>query len=333
MADAAASADARIAVVLPCFRVSEFILDVLARIPAAVHSVYVVDDCCPEQTGELVRRSCDDPRVTVLRNERQLGVGGATIAGYRRALEDGARVIVKLDGDGQMDPALVPRFVAPILDGEADYTKGNRFYRLSGVRAMPRIRIVGNALLSFLTKLSSGYWHLFDPTNGLTALHASVARELPFDKVANGFFFESDMLFRLSTLRAVVVEIPMTAVYGEEESNLRVGAVMRAFLAGHVRNLAKRIFYNYFLRSFNIASVELVLGVLFLGFGVTIGAVQWTRGAIAGEFASSGTVMLSALPVIVGVQLLLAFLSYDMQDLPRTPLHLRLGPDGADGAG
>lgn len=214
----------RIAVVIPCFRVKRFILEVLAGIGPEVSDVFVVDDACPEGTGDLVEAECRDPRVRVVRHETQRGVGGATLTGYRRAIDAGATVIVKVDGDGQMDPALVPRMAAPILAGSADYTKGNRFYRPDDLTPMPATRLIGNALLSFVTKFSTGYWEVFDPTNGFTAIHARVAAELPFEKIAPGYFFESDLLFRLGTLRAVVVEVPMAARYEDEESNLRIPA-------------------------------------------------------------------------------------------------------------
>jgi glycosyltransferase involved in cell wall biosynthesis len=302
------------------------VLAVLAAIGPEVGRVYVVDDACPERTADLVEAECHDPRVRVLRNERNLGVGGATLTGLRAALADGAEVVVKLDGDGQMDPALIPRLVQPILAGEADYAKGNRFFELEGLGAMPRGRLLGNALLSFASKLSSGYWNVFDPTNGFTAIHGAVARQLPLAKLATGWFFESDLLFRLGILRAVVCDVPMPAVYEDESSNLRAGRVIPTFLRGHFVNTAKRIFYCYFLRNFNFASIELVAGMLLVLFGIGFGLWQWGEGSLRGVPATSGTVMLAALPVLLGTQLLLAFLSYDLQNVPRDPLQRRLAP-------
>nr|NIR58837.1 glycosyltransferase family 2 protein [Gammaproteobacteria bacterium] len=271
-----------VAVVVPCFRVSKQILDVLGAIGPEVARIYVVDDCCPDGSGDLVEAECRDARVKVLRNDRQRGVGGAVLTGYRQALRDGADVLVKIDGDGQMDPGLVPRLIAPILDASADYTKGNRFYRPDDLQAMPRVRLFGNAILSFLTKFSTGYWEVFDPTNGFTALHGAVARELPLDKLSEGYFFESDLLFRLNTVRAVVAEIPMAARYEDEESSLRIPRTTGLFLLGHASNLAKRIVYNYYLRSFSLASIELVLGLLLLAFGVTVGAYHWIVSPLRG---------------------------------------------------
>ena len=184
----------------------------------------------PKRQRRFHHENCTDARVIVLRNPQNLGVGGAVLTGYRAAIEAGADVIIKIDGDGQMDPGLIPTFIAPIIAGEADYTKGNRFFDLEEIRAMPRVRLIGNAALSFMTKLSSGYWNLFDPTNGYTAIHAHVARHLPFEKISSGYFFETDMLFRLNTLRAVVIDVPMDAKYGDEVSNLKISKTAGKFL-------------------------------------------------------------------------------------------------------
>ena len=315
-----------IAVVIPCFRVKSQILDVLSGIGPECQAIYVVDDGCPEGTGDHVEAECRDPRVRVLRHDANRGVGAATLTGYEAALVAGAAVIVKLDGDGQMDPAWIPRLVRPIQDGEADYVKGNRFFDLDGLGAMPRARVLGNSLLSFASKLSSGYWNVFDPTNGFTAIHAAVARRLPLAKLARGYFFESDLLFRLGILRAVVCEIPMPAVYRGEPSSLVIRRVIFEFGWKHCVNTVKRIFYSYYLRNFNIASIEILAGLLFLAFGVWFGASHWLDGIRANVPATSGTVMIAALPVLVGVQLLLAFLTYDLQNVPREILHRRLEP-------
>ena len=313
-----------IAVVIPCHRVSAQILGVLADIGPESNAIYVVDDACPENTGDLVERECHDPRVRVIRNPKNLGVGGAVLAGYRAALDDGAVAIVKIDGDGQMDTSLLPRLVQPILDGEADYAKGNRFFDLDGLDAMPNLRLIGNSLLSFTSKVSSGYWNIFDPTNGYTAIHAEVARVLPMHKIANGFFFESDLLFRLGILRAVVCDVPMPARYGEEKSNLKVSHIVGLFARRHIANTFKRVFYNYYLRNFNIASIEIIAGIALMSFGSWFGITRWLVGIEQDIAQTSGTVMLAALPVIVGFQLVLSALNYDLQNVPREVLHKRL---------
>jgi len=286
-----------------------------------VSRIYVVDDKCPDQSGALVRQQCRDPRVTVIFNEINLGVGGAVMAGYLRAEKDGCDIIVKMDGDGQMDPEILPRLVAPIAAGEADYTKGNRFYDLAQIGKMPPIRIFGNAALSFMTKISSGYWDLFDPTNGYTAIHARIVPKLPVGKISRRYFFETDILFRLNTLRAVVVDIPMDARYGDEESGLKVGRILLDFMYKHARNTFKRVFYNYFLRDVSLASIELVGGLVLLASGAIAGAYFWLDAANSGVTASAGRVMLSALPVILGLQLLLGFIAFDIASVPRRAVH------------
>lgn len=312
---------ARVAVVIPTYRVKRHILGVIQSIPPIVSRIYVVDDACPDASGNDVSERCQDPRVQVLYHEANQGVGGAVMSGYRAAIADGAEVIVKVDGDGQMDPALIPEFVWPIIAGEADYTKGNRFYDLEEIRSMPGIRLFGNAVLSFMAKLSTGYWDLFDPTNGYTAIHADVARHLPFSKISRRYFFETDILFRLNTMRAVVVDVPMTAKYGEEVSNLKISKIIGEFLFKHMRNLFKRIFYNYYLRDLSLASIELPLGLLLLMFGAGFGLFSWYDSAQANAVTPAGTVMLSALPILMGLQFLLAFLGNDIGSVPRRPRH------------
>ena len=203
--------DARVAVVIPSYKVIRHIAEVIAAIPPMVWRIYVIDDACPDGTGKFVVENVADDRVRVVYHQQNQGVGGAVMTGYQAAIADGADIIVKVDGDGQMDASLIPYFIEPILSGEADYTKGNRFYDLEEIRAMPKVRLFGNAVLSLMAKLSTGYWDLFDPTNGYTAIHADVARHLPFAKISKRYFFETDILFRLNTLRAVVVDVPMSA--------------------------------------------------------------------------------------------------------------------------
>ncbi|MGJ7914358.1 glycosyltransferase family 2 protein [Massilia sp. LXY-6] len=323
-AGTAAPAAAPVAVVIPSYKVTRHILGVIAGIGPEVARIYVVDDKCPDGSGAFVRANCRDPRVVVIEHAQNQGVGGAVMSGYRAAIADGATVIVKVDGDGQMDAGLIPNFIAPILAGEADYTKGNRFFDLERIGSMPPMRLFGNAMLSFLTKLSSGYWDLFDPTNGYTAIHADAARYLPFDKISRRYFFETDMLFRLNTLGAVVADVPMDAVYGDEVSNLKISRIISEFAAKHVRNFFKRLFYNYYLRNMSLASIELPLGVAMLLFGAVFGIIHWINAERHGLATPAGTVMVAALPVIMGVQLILAFLAYDIASVPRRPLHKKI---------
>jgi len=315
--------NARIAVVIPSYKVTRQIADVIARMPREVWRIYVIDDACPDHSGQFVEENVSRPDLRIIVHEHNHGVGGAVMTGYRAAIADGAEVIVKVDGDGQMDPQLIPYLVDPIVSGEADYAKGNRFYDLEKIRTMPPSRLFGNAVLSLMTKLSSGYWNLFDPTNGYTAIHADVARQLPFDKISRRFFFETDMLFRLNTFRAVVVDVPMDARYANEVTNLEVRSVIGEFLFKHARNFAKRVFYNYYLRDVSLASIQLPVGIAMLMFGIGFGGHEWIASARLGIPTPAGTVMLAALPMLMGLHLILAFVGYDIASVPQRPIHRR----------
>ena len=310
----------RIGVVIPAYKAKAQILSVLEAIGDEVHSIYVIDDNCPQETGRFVEQEANDGRVQVIYHTTNRGVGGAVVTGMKAALRDGMEIVVKVDGDGQMDPALIPHFVQPIVDGIADFTKGNRFFDPDAVRAMPGARLFGNAALSFLTKLSSGYWNLFDPTNGYIAWDCRLLSVLPLDKIAPRFFFESDLLFRVNLFRAKGIDIPMTAIYGDEKSNLRPSDIVGPFLLGNLRNLAKRICYNYFLRDFNVASLELIFGLALSLFGLIYGIVYWGVDTPA----TAGRVMIAALPLLTGIVLLLGFVNFDIQQIPREPISQRL---------
>lgn len=317
-----------IAVVIPSYKVTRHIAGVIAAIGPEVDAIYCVDDACPEGSGDFIEREIRDPRIRVLRHSHNQGVGGAVMTGYQRAIADGATVIVKIDGDGQMDPALLPAFAIPILRGEADYTKGNRFWDMRQLRQMPLIRRIGNLGLSFMAKASAGYWDVFDPANGYTAIHADIAARLPFDSISRRYFFETDMLFRLNIMRAVVADIPMDARYGDEISNLKISRIVAEFALKHLRNFSKRIAYNYFLRDLSVASLELIAGVGLLGFALVFGAWHWWQSAQSDAATPIGTIMIATVAIVSGLQFLLAFVSYDIASVPRRPVHPLLGRRG-----
>jgi dolichol-phosphate mannosyltransferase len=311
----------RIAVVLPCYRSRRQVLGVIKSLPAFVDHIVVVDDACPDETGEHVAQSMNDSRLVLVGHAENQGVGGATVSGYQAAIAAGADIVVKIDSDGQMDPALMPAFLQPITDGVADYTKGNRFFELESLRDMPRVRLFGNAALSLVNKFSSGYWDVMDPTNGYTAIHAKVLKRLPLTKLAKRYFFESDMLFRLGTMRAVVADIPMEARYRDEVSNLRVSNVLLDFPGKYLTRFLKRVFYAYLLRDFNAGSVQLLLGLTLLLLGGSFGAWHWLESIVTGVAATSGTVMLAAIPVLLGGHLLIGAMNYDIASVPKRCLH------------
>ena len=312
----------KIAVVIPCYKVSQTLKSVINDIGTEVTSIYCVDDNCPEESWKFAESIANkDSRIRIIRRERNGGVGAAVISGYKAALEDDAEIIVKIDGDGQMSAELIPNFIRPIYENRTDFVKGNRFYHLKSLSGMPLVRIIGNSALSFINKLSSGYWNIFDPYNGFTAIHAKVLKLIPMEKLNKRYFYEADILFRLSTLRAVVKNVPMDSVYENEISNLSVLNTLLTFPYLHFNRMAKRIFYNYFLRNFNIASLYLILGLFLSIFGIWYGIDSWIELSSKDEIASAGTVMLAAMPIIVGNTYLVGFLAYDMQDTPTDPVH------------
>lgn len=323
--DAPPPACPRIAVVIPCYRVRDQVLQVIADIGQEVGWIIAVDDACPERSGASLRERCSDPRLIVLEHDANQGVGGATLSGYRHAQLTPAEVVVKLDGDGQMDPTLLLRIASPLLAGQADYAKGNRFHRIGFARGMPWLRLAGNAMLSFMSKLSSGYWQIADPTNGYTAIRRELLTEMELERIARRYFFESDLLYHLNQLRAVVVDVPMRARYGSEPSSLSPLHMIAPFLLGHARNTLRRVGYSYMLRGFSVASVELVVGTLLLTGGVAHGLWNWWISNNSGVPATAGTVMLAALAIIIGTQMLLSWMNFDVAMEPRHPVHRLLG--------
>lgn len=317
----------KIAVVIPCYKVKQYVLGVISSIGEEVSDIYCVDDACPEKSGNFIEINVKDQRVKVIYHSENQGVGGAVMTGYKAALKEGAGIIVKIDGDGQMDPALIPKMVLPILENVADYTKGNRFFLMKYLKGMPVVRKAGNAALSLISKFSTGYWDIFDPTNGYTAIAASVVSELQLDKISKRYFFESDMLFQLNILRAVVKDIPITATYQGEISSLKINKIIFDFMGRHCSNFVKRIFYNYLIRNFTLGSIELFLSFISICSGCIIGGTHWFDSIHSGVAATSGTVMLSALPIVVGFQLLLAFFGEDINMVPRFPVNRLLGKE------
>jgi glycosyltransferase involved in cell wall biosynthesis len=314
----------KIAVIIPCYRVKKHIVGVISRIGSEVNRIYAVDDCCPEQSGDFILQNVTDPRLVVLRNSVNLGVGGAMKKGYSQALKGGMDIIVKIDGDGQMDPSLIPMFSIPIQDGEADYAKGNRFYNLTHISQMPFIRIFGNSALSFMTKLSTGYWNVFDVNNGFVAIHAKVLSYINLEKVSDRYFFESDMLYQIGLIRAKVVDIPIDACYADEKSNLKIKKVFFDFLFKHIRNFYGRIFYNYFLRDFSIGSIGLIFGFFLSISGLIVGSAAWIKAIQTLEPTPLGTIMLSVFPLLVGIQFLFLFISHDILSTPNKAIHRKV---------
>lgn len=313
-----------IGIVIPTYKSRKTICSVIIKIQPQINHIYVIDDACPDNSGLFVIENCKDSRVKVLVNSENLGVGGATLRGYTEALNDGCDIVVKMDSDGQMDAIDLMNIIEPILAGRADYSKGNRFYNIQDLTEMPFLRIMGNSILSFMCKISSGYWDIFDPTNGYTAIHSHALRRLPFDKIKKRYEFESDMLYHLGIIRAVVEDVSIKARYNDEESGIVIKKEIPKFLRMHLLNSIKRIFYSYFLRDVSIASLQLVIGLLLIIAGSFFGINVWLKSVATQIPATAGTVMLVSLMLIFGIQFLLNFIQFDIHSSPRIPLSKKL---------
>ncbi|MCH2223920.1 MAG: glycosyltransferase family 2 protein [Crocinitomicaceae bacterium] len=305
----------KIAIVIPAYRVKNKITQVLNSIQDNVNYVIVVDDCCPQESGKLVE-SQEFPSIEhleVIFHQENKGVGGAVVTGYKRALELGCDVVVKVDGDGQMDLDYLPKLIAPILSGESDYAKGNRFVDFKMLRQMPKIRLIGNSILSFLLKAVSGYWNIMDPTNGYTAIGKEALKNINLEKLSERYFFESDMLINLNIHKRAVKDIPIPAKYDDEESSLSVTKIIFQFPFYLMRGGCRRIFLKYYIYDFNMASIYLIFGIPLLIWGTSFGLYQWWWHVHHSTFASTGTVMLAVLPLILGTQFLLQAIHIDIQ--------------------
>jgi len=316
----------KIFVVIPAYNESKHIGDVIGRIPPEVWRILVVDDCSTDGTGEVVE-SLADSRVELIRHERNRGVGGAMVTGYRRALEAGADVVVKIDGDGQMDPEEILRLVGPIRRGEADYSKGFRFHDSGNVRDMPRVRLAGNLGLSFLTKAASGYWDVFDPTSGFTAIHRLALSRINLDSLERGYFFETDMLIRLYRLQAVVRDVEISNRYADEKSHLSPFKMVFVFLPRLLGAMFRRVVRRYFINDFTAVSLFITFGLPLFLFGLLFGLYHWIANVAANVDTPVGTVMLAVLALFFGFELLLQALVLDVANVPRRPLQERYRDD------
>ena len=306
----------RVAVVVPAHNVARHIGAVIDGIPDLVDEIFVIDDAGTDGTARVLeeRRS---RRLNVARLPVNQGVGGAVVKGFLLALEHGADVVVKMDGDGQMDPTYLPALLDPIVTEGYAYTKGNRFLCEDRLREMPRTRLAGSFGLTFLTKLASGYWHVFDPANGYIAIDAAMLRRLPLQTLARRYFFETDLLIHLNVYRARVKDVPVEARYADERSGMNIGKVLLTFPFFLFRGFWYRIYERHVLREFSPVAVFWILGSLLLAWGTAFGAATWIHSIATGRAATTGTVMLSVLPFILGFQLALQAILIEIQDSPR----------------
>jgi glycosyltransferase involved in cell wall biosynthesis len=297
------------------------ILSVLGTIPSYIKHIIVVDDASPDSTAELVAVSAkSDERILLIRHPSNRGVGGAMVSGYHKALELGAQIVVKIDGDGQMDMDHLPKLVEPLIEGKADYTKGNRFRDFRSLQKMPLIRRIGNMGLGFLSKAATGYWHMFDPTNGFNAIRSEALAQLPLQQIDRTYYFETSMLANLYLIGAVVKDVPMPARYQGEVSSLSIRRVLFEFPLKLITTFVRRLVLKNFIYDFSMGSIYLLTGLPLLIFGLSFGIYKWIQYASRGIPAPTGTVMLPTLSVLLGIQLLLSAIEIDLRSVPTEPI-------------
>ena len=307
----------KVGCVIPCYKGGNKTIDVINSALKFTDLLVLVDDKCPLNTGKRVARVfANSDRVRVLHNRKNLGVGGSTIKGMKYLLKNNSTIIVKVDADGQINPKLIPQLIKPLIRREFDAAKGNRFSSLDHVLSMPFLRLIGNLALSFINKLSSGYWELFDPTNGLIAFTNEALKKVRLDKLDKRYFFESDLLFQCSLQNISFTQLPMKSNYSDEESSLKPLAEIFRFSKKHLRNFLKRIIYQYFLLDFNIGSFEILSGSILSGILVIIVIKTYLNGIFNNKFATPGEANLIALLAIIISQLIIGFLYYDSTQRP-----------------
>lgn len=305
----------KIGVVVPAYNEGELVLKVIQTAPDLVDHIVVIDDASHDDTYTLAQQA-KDTRVTVLRHDKNLGVGGAIMTGHAKILELGDDISVVMAGDAQMDPAYLPDLLDPIIDEGYGFSKGNRFLEKNSLKGMPAYRVFGNVVLTFLTKFASGYWHIFDPQNGYTAITREALEMLDFSAIHNRYPFENDMLINLNIFNVRIKDVSIPAVYGEEQSHIRLHKVIPALLGALVRGYFRRVTQKYVLRSFSPVALFLVTGGLLFLWGASFGLYElikhWGRAP-----AATGIVMLAVLPLLVGFELLLQAVVLDINESPR----------------
>jgi len=307
-----------ITVVIPCYNVAKHIKDVICNIPDSVSYIIAVNDCSKDETESiLLNLANENKKIIYIRHEVNQGVGAAMINGYKRSMELNADITIKMDGDGQMDAAYIPALVKPLVDDKADFTKGNRFRELKALQAMPLTRRIGNLGLSFIIKAASGYWNVFDPTNGFTAIKNETLKSMNFNKIHTRYYFETSMLIELYYANAVVNDIPMKARYGDEVSGLSRTKTLFQFPPKLFIAFIRRIILKYFLFDFNIASIYIIFGLPLFLFGLYYGITNYVKYSTSHIGAPTGTVVIPTLLIILGFQLLLSAVTYDITNYPR----------------
>lgn len=308
----------KIATIIPVYNVGKKIIELLDLIPDYVDKIFLVDDNCPLKTGMYAEKKfANKDKLKVIFNEINLGVGGAVKIGYQECLNNDYDIIVKIDGDYQMDPLEISKIVEPLLSANYDYVKGNRFLKKTEIKNYPVSRFYGNIFLSFMSKLSSGYWDLFDPINGYTAIKRASLEKLELENIDNRYYFESDMLFNLYNLKTRVKDVPVTIkYYNDQVQNLSVFKESFNFLFKNLNRIYKRIKLNYFDNNFGLGSFFVSFFLIFFTFTTTYGGYNYIYHLVNKTFAPTGVVLISSISCLLMFLSLMIFLIIDNLNNP-----------------
>jgi glycosyltransferase involved in cell wall biosynthesis len=300
-----------VAVVVPAYQEETLVASTVASIPAFVDRIFVVDDASSDATAERARSA--DGRVEVTTHERNEGVGAAIVTGYRRAIAEEIDVTCVMAADGQMDPDDLETLVRAIASDECDYAKANRLVSGQAWQLIPRTRYLGNAMLSFLTKIASGYWHVADSQSGYTAVNLETLKMLDLERIYRRYGFPNDMLVHLNVWNRRVRDYPSRPIYGVgERSGIRLRRVVPRISWLLLKGFFWRMGQKYIIRDFHPLVLFYSLGMLLLFSGFLLGLVE-VGLRIAGNEIPFATVVLVALLVISGLQLLLFAMWFDME--------------------
>ena len=304
-----------VAVIIPAYKVEKWIAEVITNLPEYVDLIIVVDDASPDNLSDVVNK-LDSAKIRLIRHEKNQGVGGAMKTGFQEALKRGVDIVVKMDGDNQMDPKYLGGLLLPLVKNECDYIKGNRFGIVADISNMPIIRRIGNLILSLANKFSSGYWHVLDSQNGYQAIKSKILRKIKLDWIDSSYFFENSMLINLNIIEAKVSDIYIPSRYIDETSSLSIPNVISSFPFKLLKGFLYRIIFRYLYRDFSPVFVLLFFGILLFGGGGIWGCIAWYKSVVYNMDVAIGTFALGLIPILLGSQFLLNALILDIQQSP-----------------
>jgi glycosyltransferase involved in cell wall biosynthesis len=303
----------RVAVVVPAYEEEQLIAETLRGIPDFVDRIYVVDDASPDATAERAR-ALADARVQVIVHERNGGVGAAIVTGYERARDERVDVTCVMAGDNQMDPSELANLAGPVARGDVDYTKANRLITGEAWKLIPRSRYLGNAVLSLLTKIASGYWHVADSQAGYTALSLAALDRLDLERIYRRYGFPNDMLVHLNVVSASVRDVPSRPIYGVgERSGIRIHNVAPRIAWLLFKGFWWRMKEKYVIRDFHPLVFFYALGTLMTVLGLLLGVVVAVSRLFFGNEITTPTIVLVALLLISGTQFVLFGMWFDQE--------------------